>query len=216
MSIRLPGKDARTTVVGSTGSGKTVFSVGLLYTRDIEESPWVIIDFKGDELLNNIGATEITLPRAPKNPGLYIAHPLPGDEEIVSEFLFNCWKQENIGVYIDEGTMIKKGDKWFRACLTQGRSKHVEMIICSQRPLWLDKYVFTESTFFSVHNINYLEDRKYLAAYLDGVVPGRLVNHNSLWYDVAGQKLSKVGPMTPPDELKKLFQKRFEKKPKIL
>lgn len=216
MSVNLPRVDSRTTVVGSTGSGKTVFSTWLLYTRDIERRPWIIIDFKGDDLLNSLGATRIRLPNIPKEPGLYIANPLPGEEDLVSLLFHNAWKRENVGILVDEGTMIQKQDKWFRACLTQGRSKHVEMIICSQRPLWLDKYVFTESTFFSVHNINYLDDRKHLAAYLDGKVPQRLVDHQSIWYDVAEQRLSKLGPVPAPDELRAMFRKRLEKRPVIL
>jgi len=215
-SVSLPGVDARTTVVGSTGSGKTVFSVWLLSTRDIENRPWIIVDFKGDKLLASLGAKEIGFKTVPKEPGLYILRPLPGDEYELSDYMRRIWQQENIGVYIDEGTMIAKNDKWFRALLTQGRSKHVEMIICSQRPLWLDKYVFTESTFFSIHNINYLEDRKHLAAYLDGNIPQRLDGHKSFWYDVAGQKLTKFAPVPQPDVLSAQFRERLAERPVIL
>lgn len=214
--INLPRKDSRTVVVGSTGSGKTVFSVWLLATRDLEHRPWIIIDFKGDELLNSIGAEQIRLGVIPKEPGLYIVKPLPGDEHLVSDLFRRAWERENVGLYIDEGTMVMKNDRWFRACLTQGRSKHVEMIICSQRPVWLDKYVFTEGTFFSVHNINSEDDRKHLAVFLDGNVPKRLVNHHSLWYDVVAQKLSQLKPVPAPNELMAVFKKRAVKRPQIL
>lgn len=214
--VRLPANDARTSILGSTGSGKTVFATWLLSSRDFNIRPWIIIDFKGDDLLNSIGAKNVPINSFPKDPGLYIVKPLPGEEGLVSSFFHKAWSRENIGLLIDEGTMILKQDRWFRACLTQGRSKHVEMIICSQRPLWLDKYVFTESTFFSIHNINYLDDRKHLAAYLDGEVPGRLVNHESLWYDVAGQELSRLSAVPPPEQLKTIFKKRLEKRPVVL
>lgn len=217
--INLPRKDSRTTVVGSTGSGKTVFATWLLYSRDLGHRVWIIIDFKGDDLLNSLGATPLTLNgKLPKEPGLYIIKPLPGDEALVSAFFRKVYERENVGVLIDETYMVPKLDRWFRACLTQGRSKHIEMIMCTQRPKWLDTFLFTETTFFSVHNLNYLEDRKHLAAYLDGDIPGRLVNHNSLWYDVVGQRLDRLSPVPAPDVLEAAFQKRLakERKPVIL
>src|SRR6476659_4299769 len=120
MTINLPSSDNRTTVIGSTGSGKTQFSVWLLSTRDFNLRPWVIFDFKGDVLLDELGAKPWTLISPPKDPVLYIIRPLPGDEMLVSNFFFKVWQQEHIGIYVDEGYMLPKNDRWFRACLTQG------------------------------------------------------------------------------------------------
>lgn len=213
MSIRLPGPDARTAVMGSTGSGKTQLSVWLLTTRDVHNRPWFIFDFKGDALLDELGATPISLTAFPREPGLYILRPLPGDEALVSQFFYKCWLNENCGIYIDEGYMVPKNDKWFRACLTQGRSKHVEMIVCSQRPRFLDTFVFTESTFFAIMNINYLEDRKHVGAYLDNRRPTLLPAYHSLWYDVAAQRSNILGPVPDADALISSFRKKLENKP---
>lgn len=213
MSINLPGPDARTVVIGQNGSGKTQFSVWLLSTRDFQRRPWFLLDFKGDALLDSLGATEISINQFPKEPGLYIIRPLPGDEVLVSQFFYKCWANENVGVYVDEGYMIPKNCRWFRACLTQGRSKHIEMIICSQRPVFLDKFVFTESWFFVIFNINYLEDRKHVAAYLGGLRPSLLPKYHCLWYEVATQGSAILSPVPSADKLIETFAKRLDKKP---
>jgi len=216
MSVKLPTGDNRTVVIGSTGSGKTQFSVWLLSTRDFYRRPWVIFDFKGDKLLEEIGAKEIPLTYYPKEPGLYIYRPLPGDDDLVNQFFYRAWATENIGVYIDEGYMLPKFTnhfKWFRACLTQGRSKHIEMIVCSQRPVFLDKFVFTESNFFAIFNMNYAEDRKHVSAYLDNRKPGLLPKYHCLWYDVGEQKSTAFSPVPPAQTLVNTFAKKLDLKP---
>lgn len=213
MTVKLPKADNRTAVIGSTGSGKTQFSVWLLSTRDFMLRPWVIFDFKGDALLEEIGAKEISLRQFPREPGLYIVRPLPGDEILVSNFFFQCWANGDIGIYIDEGYMVPKNDRWFRACLTQGRSKHIEMIVCSQRPVFLDKFVFTESNFFAIFNMNYAEDRKHVAAYLDNRKPGLLPKYHCLWYDVGEQKSAAFKPVPEANKLIETFAKKLDLKP---
>lgn len=216
MTVKLPGPDSRTAVIGSTGSGKTQFSVWLLSTVDFNRRPWFIFDFKGDELLDEIGATEITLHQFPKEPGLYILRPLPGSDDQVNEFFYKCWANENVGVYIDEGYMLPKFTntyKWFRACLTQGRAKHIQMIICSQRPVFLDKFVFTESNYFAIFNMNYSEDRKQVAAYLDNRRPSLLPKYHCLWYQVAEQRSNNFSPVPTAEKLIATFAKRLDKKP---
>lgn len=210
---KLPTPDKRTSVIGSTGSGKTQFAVWLLSTRNFDVRPWVIFDFKGDALLDKLGAREWSLAnKPPVDPGLYIVRPLPGDEILVSTFLRNCWAQEHIGIYIDEGYMLPKLDKWFRACLTQGRSKLIEMIILSQRPVWMDKYVFTEANFFAVFKLNSIEDRKHISNFLDGTRPKVLPKYHCLWYDVDNQDATIFKPVPSADELLATFQKRLSKR----
>lgn len=214
MTVKLPQSDNRTAIIGSTGSGKTQFGTWLLSTRDFNFRVWIIFDFKGDELLERIGATIIPVGYIPKQPGLYIVRPLPGDEQKVSEMFYKIWARENIGVYIDEGYMLPKNDRWVRACLTQGRSKHIEMIICSQRPVFLDKFVFTESNYFAIFNMNFEGDRKQVTEYLgNNRKLSLLPKYHSLWYDVGGQRSAVMGPVPGAETLISTFQKRLENKP---
>jgi DNA helicase HerA-like ATPase len=186
--VTFPRYDKRTTILGSTGSGKTVFGCWLLSIADFDKRPWFIFDFKGDELIAELDATDKPVISRPElTPGLYTIRPLPGDEPFVSEFFRRVWETGNCGIYIDEGYMIPKNDKWFRACLTQGRSKHIQMIILSQRPVWMDKFVFTEANYFAVFNLNNSEDRKYVKSFLNENQPELLPAYHSLWYDVGKQ-----------------------------
>jgi DNA helicase HerA-like ATPase len=208
---RLPTPDKRTSVIGSTGSGKTQFAVWLLSSRDFHIRPCVIFDFKGDELIGQLGAQEISVSSdPPKEAGLYIIRPLPGDEEYVSRFFMKCLYQEDIIIYIDEGYMLPKLDRWFRACLTQGRSKHIEMIILSQRPVWMDKYVFTEANFFAVFKLNSVEDRKHMRNFLDGRELTILPQYHCLWYDVDKQQSTILRPVPQAEDLIATFRAKLK------
>lgn len=214
MDTRLPGPENRTVIIGSTGSGKTQFAVALLSVRDFHLRPWFIFDFKGDKLIDALGAEEISLnQKPPTKPGLYIVRPLPGDDHLVSNFLMQLWAQENVGIYIDEGYMVPKLDRWFRACLTQGRSKRIEMMILSQRPKWMDTFNFTEASFIALFNINFEEDRKHVAAYLGGTRPSLLPKYHCLWYDVDRQKSAIMEPVPDAETLIERFHKRLENRP---
>lgn len=209
--IRGPQSDNRTVILGSTGSGKTFFAVALLSSRPWHIYPAIIFDFKGDELLQSLGATEISIQdNPPIEPGLYIVRPMPGDDEFVSQFFMKCWSQGHIILYIDEGYMVPLRDKWFRACLTQGRSKKIEMIILSQRPKWMDTFSFTEASFIALFNINFEDDRKHVKAYLGGTKPGLLPKYHCLWYDVERQNGAIVEPVPERNVLISRFHKRIE------
>lgn len=209
MSFTLPQPDNRTAILGSTGSGKTHFSVWLLSSRDFHERPCVIFDFKGDDLIASIGATPWTLNKYPEKPGLYVVRPLPGDDALISRFFYWAWLRENIIIYVDEAYMLPKNDKWIRACLQQGRSKHVEMIICSQRPVFLDKFVWTEASFFAVFNLTNSEDRKKVGEYTNGERPKIMPKRHSFWYDVSEQRGIYLAPVPDAAQLIKRFEQRL-------
>lgn len=214
MTLVLPRYDKRLAILGSTGSGKTVFGIWMLSHTDYHIRPWFIFDFKGDELIEGLPTVEISLNNSPpKEPGLYVLRPLPGDEKLLSNFFCKLWEQENCGVYIDEGYMIPKNDRWYRALLTQGRSKHIQMIVLSQRPVWMDKFTFTEANYFAVFNLNNDDDRDHVKTFLNRHKPQVLPRHHCLWYDVDNQRTVKLSPVPPPDEILDTFYRRVDNKP---
>jgi DNA helicase HerA-like ATPase len=198
--LRLPGPTHKTAIVGRTGSGKTVAAVWLLSQSDFDERPWIILDYKNDELINSIARAEpITYEELPDLPGIYILKVLPGEEERVDEWFKSVWEHENLGVFIDEGYMIDPRSQWFNACLTQGRSKHISMIILSQRPVWLSRFVFSEADFFMVFDLTHVKDMEKVREYVRDddrqLLERPLAPYHSHFYDVGRKRLETFGPV---------------------
>jgi hypothetical protein len=213
--IRLPGPTHKLAIVGRTGSGKTVAAIWHLSNADFDERPWIILDYKNDELINGIARAElIHYDELPDEPGIYILKVLPGEEEQVSEWFKRVWEHENLGVLIDEGYMIDPRDQWFNACLTQGRSKQISMIILSQRPVWLSRFVFSEADFFQIFDLTHSKDmdkvREYVRDDERQQLEKPLARHNSFYYDVGRRRLETFGPVPDQDELIATIDKRLE------
>lgn len=204
--IRLPGPTHRVAVVGRTGSGKTFAAVWHLSNADFNVRPWVIIDYKNDDLINGIEKAQyINYNDLPTQPGIYILKVLPGEEDLLSEWFQRVWEHEGIGIYIDEGYMINKHDKWFNACLTQGRSKKIPMIILSQRPVWLSRFVFSEADFFQVFDLTHSQDMVKVKEYIKDderkQLDKPLRDYHSFYYDVGKKRLETFGPVPDGDSL---------------
>lgn len=215
--IRLPSNDDRTAVIGRTGSGKTQLGVWLLSRMDLTGMPWVIIDYKGDELIAGIEkAVDINYDVIPEKPGVYVLHVLPDEEESLSEWFKRVWEHENIGIYIDEGYMIGQRDKWFNACLTQGRSKHIPMIVLTQRPLWLSRFVFSESSYFFVFDLTDGDDIKRVRSFVnprgDNPIGNQLPKFYSHYYDVGQRTLQTLRPVPDAETILSDIDAKLPKK----
>jgi DNA helicase HerA-like ATPase len=200
----LPATDDRTAVIGRTGSGKTQLALWLLSRMPIDRMPWVIVDYKGDELVNAIDrAIPISYDVVPVQPGVYILRVLPGEEEELSDWFRRVWEVGGIGIYVDEGYMIGRNDKYFNACLTQGRSKHIPMIVLTQRPLWLSRFVFSEASYFFIFDITHSKDRGVVKEYVKDEsrdkVDVRLRKYHSWYYDVGEASMIEVRPVPEGD-----------------
>jgi hypothetical protein len=214
--VSLPRFDKRTAIIGSTGSGKTQFAVWLLSSRDFNIRPWIIFDFKGDGLIEEIGAQEISIRgRVPVEPGLYVVRPIPDlDDGYVTNFLWEIWRNGNTGIYIDEGYMVGNRNPALNACLTQGRSKHIEMITLSQRPVWMSRFVFSEANFFAVFNLTVEDDRKHINNFVPNTKIGLLPKYHCLWYDVDAQRASLFKPVPDRQSIINAFHLRRGKRVK--
>ena len=71
--VRFPNDSNRHAIIGATGSGKTMFGMWSLSRRSFDTMPWVIFDYKREELIAAVDPIEID-PREmpPKHPGLYV------------------------------------------------------------------------------------------------------------------------------------------------
>lgn len=215
---RLPAATQRLAIVGSTGSGKTQAGVWHLSVADFHLRPWVIFDFKGDSLIGEIGAEEISIKsNPPKSPGVYVVRPIPGQDDEIEAFLWKVWKMENVGIYIDEGYMMpaKRGGA-FIACLTQGRSKHIQMIVLSQRPTWMTRFVFSEADFFQIFRLNDKRDYETIQSMISVDIKKKLAAYNSHWYDVGADKGFLFAPVPGRRALIDTFKARLQRQPKVI
>lgn len=202
--MRIADASKRTTILGRTGSGKTVAGIWHLSLRNWREMPWVILDYKGDSLIGKLPAKVITDWKVPTEPGLYILKPLAKvEDDIVEAFLWRMKEQGNVGLYVDEGYMLPYDGKSdaLNAILTQGRSLRVPTIILSQRPVWLSRFVITEADFFQVFWLNDQRDRVTLESVIPAGVRERLPEYCSFYFDVGADELLKLRPVPREEEI---------------
>jgi hypothetical protein len=156
---RLLGPRNRLTVIGRTGSGKTTGILWHLSKQNLRDGiPWLLIDFKGDELIADIRNAHIAdFDTVPKEKGLHILRPRLDETEELNKLLWKIWEEENIGVILDEGYMMSES-RAYDALLTQGRTKNIPVITGTQRPVKVSRFVFSEATFIQVYDLNDARD----------------------------------------------------------
>jgi hypothetical protein len=202
-------------IVGMTGSGKTQAGLFALSKRSYNRMPWTIIDFKRDGHIEKIPRLEEYDYRGklPKKAGLYVVRPDPRDDpEMIEDFLFKIWEQENHGFFLDEGYAVKQHSKAMRALLTMGRSKKTPGILLSQRPSWISPFLLSESEFIQAFFLKNPADRErmYKVIYTDAYPAHK--SYRSLWYDVEMDKLSVLNPVPSEDEILTRFDDRVPRR----
>lgn len=185
------------------GSGKTVFGTWLLSCAPFDRQPYVILDYKRDDLFAATDRIrEIGLKEIPKHAGLYILRPRGKSENhLVEAWLWRAWERERIGIYADEGYMLPDIGA-LDAILTQGRSKRIPCTILTQRPVWVPRFVFSEARFLSLFHLNDERDFQTIAA----LMPRRkmmrdLPPYHSWWYDTGQRQLFVMQPAPAPAEI---------------
>ena len=206
----LPGPRDRLAVLGRTGSGKTHFAAWALSHGNWDKVPWVIIDYKFDPLIAQIPQLEELKVDAkiPKAAGLYVVHPTPSQTAEVEALLWRIWRKGRTGLWVDEGHILPDRGS-LQALLSQGRSKAVPVIILSQRPVWLNRFVLSESGYFSVFAMNDKRDRQTIQSFLPGLdLEEKLPARYSYYYDVAGDRAFMMKPVPDRDEILNRFVER--------
>jgi hypothetical protein len=205
---RLPQSDDRIAILGKTGSGKTVAGLWHLSKQDIDARVWVIIDFKGDVNINNIDkaqSIDYDTNLSKLKPGLYILRVMPDEEEELDAWFVKVWETENIGVMVDEGFMVGQRSRGFNMCLIQGRSKHITMIVLSQRPVWMSRYVLSEASFIQAFSLNDRDDTRSVKRFVEDrgnlSVLNRVPRYHSYYYDVSEDDLRVLSPVPPVDDI---------------
>ena len=195
--FRWPDVTNRTVILGATGSGKSTCGLWFLSHMDFS-IPWVAVDWKAEAMFDAVGFPPIKVigyGDIPRKPGLYLLSPKPGEEEILEAWLWAVWKAGRIGLYLDEA-MLMPDIGAMRAILQQGRSKHLPVIACSQRPVDIPRAFFSEASFFCLYRLNDKRDYKTVEGFVPvGDLSRTLPEHYWRWYDVARNRLLTFAPV---------------------
>lgn len=211
--MTFPDDSQRLMIVGPTGSGKTVAAIFQLAYRRYDEMPWLIFNYKRDELIDGIpGSHFLELDQFPRRPGIYIYHPEPQrDQEWVDQLLRQAWKDKNTGIYIDEMLVWGQYNQSFRLLLTQGRSLHCPIIGCTQRPRFVDMFAFSEADFLQVFRLRKKSDVKTIQEHMPEYDGGRgLRRYHSYYYDVVEDTMTPLRPVPDVDLLYRTFYNRLK------
>lgn len=204
MSFQLPGANDRTTIIGGTGTGKTVLGAWVLSKQRFSERPWVALDFKDEELWDKVGdppMRDLRLGKLPKKTGLYRMSVLPGQEDELETWLWDVWRHENIGLFCDEASLMPHKNAW-KAILRQGRSKRIPVIACTQRPADCGREIFTESQYIGCFRLDDVRDYKVVQGFTrNAAIDSPLPEFNSYWYDKKQFQLTRLRPVGGPDKV---------------
>lgn len=222
--IGLPGDSNRIVLIGQTGTGKTVAGLWHLSNQDLEK-PWVILNFKNDEHIEAIPYIQWVgwdFVPGKKDKGLFVINvlpsdvkrPKPGARSNLEVYLWRIWARENCGVFTDECFMVGPNNDAFDACLTQGRSKRIPMINCTQRPSWISRYCFSEASYIQCFDL--IDDRDIIT--VEGFLPivwdeeKPLAPHQSFYFDIARRKLVRFNPCPDMKAINQVFEMKLSRK----
>jgi len=204
-------------IIGSTGSGKTVAALWHLSNRDFDKMPWIVYDFKREPTISGIpGIRPISLTEIPTKPGLYTVTPHPHQDEEVEHQMWHVWRRGNTGIYVDEGYMIGANNRAFRTLLTQGRSLRIPIIVLSQRPVWMDRFVFSESQFFQIFRLQHKGDIRNVQEFVPAPLDKRLPEYHSYYYDVGENKVDVLRPVPDLDTIYGTIETRLRPLRKVI
>jgi hypothetical protein len=228
-----PGPEDRVTIVGMTGSGKSTFGMWLFAEyADFQRKPWVFIDYKREALINVALSEKMMKPlkmgsQLPDVAGIWVIHAESGQgPDPMNDFLMRIYNQGNIGVVVDETTMIPntRGDGNtggpYQTLLSQGRSKIIPVWSLSQRPAFINRMAFTENNYFCAFRLKSEDDNDKIMK----EIPKRSKNydlvwdednyyprgHESRWYDANRDINFKLKPCPPPEEILKILGERVD------
>jgi hypothetical protein len=199
MAFRLPGASDRTTLVGATGTGKTTCGAWLLAQQRLELRPWVVIDLKREEIFDFVGFPPIRMlamdDKLPAKPGLYLIQPRADEKEQLDKWLWRVWTRGNMGLFVDEATLMPKQGDGYVSILQQGRAKLIPVIQCTQRPVDVARQVFSEASFFGIYRITDKRDQRTVEGFVPGDMSRPMLPHHWLWHDVARNHQIRFGPI---------------------
>lgn len=224
VGFRLPATGEHLAIMGRTGSGKTQFGAWSISKKNLKRTRTIIVDYKGDDILNGIMKARDIGYTIPSHNGLYILHPRPDERDEMNAWLGKVWANEDIDLYFDEGYMLPDSSEhdWFGNILVQGRSKGISITTLSQRPVSINRRVFSEASHVVVFHLNDKRDMKTVGEFTPpnfmewipaefGAVP-RLPSYHARWYNIKDDASFVLQPVPSGDEIIAAIDAQLETK----
>jgi len=196
-----PGE--RCLAVGRTGSGKSLWCRWIL-SRSRQK--WTIIDLKHDPCWSDFGLIIDKLPDTKKLLKLFIdsqfivIRPKIHLIDSIDDWILYIHDEiDNIGLCVDELYFISSNGRCgpgLLAWLTRGRVRKQSFLGGTQRPAWITKFCYSESSYFAIFDLNLLEDRKRVFEFVGKETV--LTNPDEFfwrWYIVKKAKLLLYAPI---------------------
>lgn len=176
--IKISNSD-RVTIVGATGSGKTVLAKFLLQ----QCNRVIVIDPKHTFRLEGF-RPGWGVPNFKKEFHVVI-RPRRGDDSKLALAMIEAIKKRDVTIYIDELAVIEERYPEALSVLKEialtGRERHVALWSALQRPRGVPRLFFTESEVFFIFNLRNADDRSYIAGYVGDEVKEQIPRHE-FWY----------------------------------
>jgi hypothetical protein len=220
--LRTPGNSHRVSIIGRTGTGKSVAGLFLLSLKDHASFPWIIWNAKREPLVQKIakipGVEPITFKDSIPKRGLYILTGSPSDfkSDAAEHFLERVHARGRCGQFFDEGYTLDPRSDALNNIYTQGRSLLIPAITLSQRPAWLSPFSFSEAEFIQAFDLNRAEDKKRVEQFTPFDMSERLADYHSRWYDVGTNTSCVLSPVPPPEEILDNFDFSIRPRRKVI
>lgn len=198
-------------IIGRTGSGKTT---GALWLLSRAPGRWLVINSKGDALLDTLGPQVAFDARAilamPDDVRVMVATPRTFEPDELDRVLLElCESRARISVLIDELLYFHnasgRAGPGLMGLLTRGRSRAQSFIGCTQRPAAISQFCYSECDYFAIYRLTLPQDwQKLIALTAKPAVRKRREPYFWGWYDVRADRLAEYGPV-PAQDLARRF-----------
>lgn len=201
-----PGK--RVALFGRAGVGKSHLSKWIVLRSTMMR--WIILDTKHDPIYEEWIMID-ELPTTAKLHELWqiasqvVVRPRPHENnaDVLDLWLEMIHDRFNrFGIVIDETYQVAFGPRagaGLTGLVTRGRVRGQTVVMGSQRPAWVPRFVFTEAIGYCIMSLNLLEDRQRVSAMVgdrwkrDVLRP--IKERQWLWYDVNRDRLTRMEPV---------------------